>query len=537
MTDNCILKYLQVINLYGIGFPLRYKKDEKYQTVFGIILSILTIFFIILILILFGADVLYRTGYSIVTNYLPIKKKTIIDFSKRPFMIGFASNGKITQIDFSYISISFERNVHNAYLDDDGIYQLERISNSIELEYCDITKHYIGQNDFMYKFNYSNYLCPIPNQNLNFGGRFGDNINGYDLLEIHLNKCSNTTNNNINCKSEEIIDKFLDNSYLEMVYLSESVDHSNISYPFIQNLRNQLYIVAKEHVKRYYQYFQIASYSSDTGLIFDNIQKYEFAETNNLFLDFVKDEEQNFYTSSALLEIALTSTDQTTIYERKYVKVQNVLGNIGGFINVLYVFFQFITSYFTKKTMIVDVTNKIIIQDNKNIPIVKVPFTKKNFINLYSTFHSSRKTQNNSPSSSRFKLVNENKKSLTINGTKLNSGFINNSYIEKSKKNNIKKEKNEKKKKNNLNKIKTQNSKKFEISSFHYLFPLSSLVKKYDNLNFYTNLFYKYMSIEIIIPLIERLTKMNLNQQTKEKTNYFKLNSTIINVSPKKNDF
>ena len=93
------------------------------------------------------------------------------------------------------------------------------------------------------------------------------------------------------------------------------------------------------------------------------------------------------------------------------------------------------------------------------------------------------------------------------------------------------------KKKNNLNKIKTQNSKKFEISSFHYLFPLSSLVKKYDNLNFYTNLFYKYMSIEIIIPLIERLTKMNLNQQTKEKTNYFKLNSTIINVSPKKNDF
>ena len=42
------------------------------------------------------------------------------------------------------------------------------------------------------------------------------------------------------------------------------------------------------------------------------------------------------------------------------------------------------------------------------------------------------------------------------------------------------------------------------------------------------------MSIEIIIPLIERLTKMNLNQQTKEKTNYFKLNSTIINVSPKK---
>ena len=356
------------------------KKDEKYQTIFGIILSIFTIFFIIIILILFGKDVFYRTGYSVVTNYLPLKIKTSIDFSKRPFMLGFASNGKITGIDFSYISISFERNVHNIYLDNNGIYQLERISNKIELEYCNKSKHYIGKNEFMNKFNYSNYLCPKPNQNLNFGGRFGDNINGYDLLEIHLNKCSNTTENN-NCKSEEIIDKFLDNSYLEMVYLSESIDHSNFIYPLNENLRNQLYIVAKEHVKRYYQYFQIASYSSDTGLILENIKIFDFVENKNLFLDFVKDEDQSFYTSAALLEIALTSTDQITIYERKYVKFQNVLGSIGGFINVLYVICQFITSYFTKKTMIVDITNKIIIKDNNNIPKINIPFTKNNFIN------------------------------------------------------------------------------------------------------------------------------------------------------------
>ena len=97
------------------------------------------------------------------------------------------------------------------------------------------------------------------------------------------------------------------------------------------------------------------------------------------------------------------------IYERKYVKFQNVLGSIGGFINVLYVLFHFITSYFTKKTMIVEVTNKIIIQDNDEIPKVTIPFTKNNFINLYSTIHASKKNQNNS-SSSKFKLVNENKK-------------------------------------------------------------------------------------------------------------------------------
>ena len=507
-----------------------YKKNEKYETIFGIILSFITIFSIIIISILFGSDVVCRTGYSIVTNYLPLKHKTLIDFSKRPFMLGFASQGKITGIDFSKISISFERNVHNIYLDENGIYQLERISNIIELEYCNKSKHYLNQNDFMNKFNYSNYLCPKPNQNLNFGGRFGDNINGYDLLEIHLNKCTNTTENN-NCKSEEIIDKFLDNSYLEMVYLSESIDHSNISYPLSENLRNQLYVVAKEHVKRYYQYFQIASYSSDTGLVLNNIKIFDFVENKNLFLDFVKDEEQSFYTSAALLEIALTSTDQKTIYQRKYVKVQNVLGSIGGFINVLYVFFQFITSYFTKKTMIVDITNKIIIQDDNNISNKNTLFTKNNFINLYSSIHAPKKNQN--ISSSRFSLFNQKIKALTITGTKINSSFVNHSYIENSKKTNLNKEGNVKKKKK-IKFIHKHNPKKFEISFFHYLFPLSTLVKKYNSLNFYINLFYKYMSIETIIPLIERLSKMNLNQKTKDKTNYFKLNSTIFNLSSKK---
>ena len=175
--------------------------------------------------------------------------------------------------------------------------------------------------------------------------------------------------------------------------------------------------------------------------------------------------------------------------------------------------------------MIVDITNKIIIKDNNNIPKINIPFTKNNFIN------SSKKNPN--ISSSRFKLVNENKKSLTIYGTKINSGFINHSYIEKSKKIKVNKQGNIKKKKT-IKIFENQNTKKFQISYFHYLFPLSSLFKKYDNLNHYANLLYKYMSIETIIPLIERLSKMNSNQKNKDKTNYFKLNSTIFKVSSNK---
>ena len=567
LSTEFFYNIFESINLYGLSFPLRYKKEKTYLTIIGLVLSLITIIFVIGISIIYGRDLIFRTGYSLVTNYIPLNEKKTIDFSKRPFMLGFASNGKITNFDFTYINITFDRNVHNAYLDKNGIYQLERISTSIELEYCNISKHYIGENDFMKKFDYNKYLCTKSNQNLGFGGRFGDNIHGYDLLEVHLNKCTNTTENNNSCKSEEIINKFLDNSYLELVYLSESVDHSNISYPLIHSLRNELYIVAKEHVKRYYQYFQIASYSSDNGLIWNKVNKFELVETKNTHTDFVKDEEQDFYSSSTLLEISLTSTDQKTIYERKYPKLQEVLGSIGGFTDIIFIFFQFISNYFSNKTMIVDVTNNIIINDNKKIKFAQKP----NFFNLYNSFNLSKRSLF---SSSRFKLINERGKSYTMNGmcsgsinnnnNNINNNInhnindnidfhnddnidnsnndniinFNNNYVKKftnfkkinSDRNSIhklKKEKNEKKKEN----------KKFTILLCHYFFPISFLGKwkQYDSLNFYISLFHKYTSIEVIIPLIERLTKVNLNQKMDNKTNYFRLNSTIVNIPSIKN--
>ena len=113
---------LKTINLYGINFPLRYKKEETYSTITGIILSITTIFFVIVISILYGKNIILKTGYSLVTNYISLKQKTLIDFSDTPIMFGFATNGgTISYMDPSLISLSFERNVHNVYLDENGI--------------------------------------------------------------------------------------------------------------------------------------------------------------------------------------------------------------------------------------------------------------------------------------------------------------------------------------------------------------------------------------------------------------------------------
>ncbi len=70
--------FFQTINIYGLPFSLRYKKSEKYTTFSGILLTLLTFIIVIFIVILYSLDLINRTGFVIMTNFIPIKKKNII---------------------------------------------------------------------------------------------------------------------------------------------------------------------------------------------------------------------------------------------------------------------------------------------------------------------------------------------------------------------------------------------------------------------------------------------------------------------------
>ena len=65
-------------------------------------------------------------------------------------------------------------------------------------------------------FEFENYLCPVPGQNLSIGGRWGDNVHGYDMLEFHVIKCENTTEKQI-CHNFEDMELFFKNSYFHII--------------------------------------------------------------------------------------------------------------------------------------------------------------------------------------------------------------------------------------------------------------------------------------------------------------------------------
>ena len=536
MNKKLKTKFYQTIDLYGLSIPLRYNQRIKFNTLCGSILSIITILIIISILINFTISILNHKNFSIIQNTIQITKKNIINFSKIPLLIGFINDGgRPLKIDETYLEIILDKNDHYPEKDENGIMKLKRISKRIKLEYCDLNKHFGNDKNIINlikDYEYQNYLCPIPNQNLRIGGRWGDSVHGYDMLEFHIIKCENNSINN-NCKNELEMKKFFKNSYMSIIYLSQALNHHNVKHPINYNFRSEVFLIVNEHVKRYYYYFLPGEYLSDDGFFFVNKKKYDFYDYETTIIDFVDEEDQSYYSKNTLIEVAFSCTDRFIQIERNYQKFQDCFGNIGIYIRIIITIFQYISNYFSEKIFLIDVINNIFPPENEkkgkinntnnknyNFKVNKLRFKKKdsNIDNNYNSNHIIISNCNyNNPdfintNASKMKnnilttgVIVNNYKNTHIDSSNFNTNNSPNSFL-----------------------INLENRGKIKLTFFEYICPfyLIEKSKKYKTILFYKHFIYNDISIEIIIPLIERISKIkNIN-----KGHHFmsRLNSTFF---------
>ena len=507
---SSVRKVFNLIDLYGLTFHLRYKKHKTYHTLSGIILSIIAIFGLIGILLFFLIKIVNRKDMFLISNTENSHIKRLFNFSNNPILIGFFKNGETIEIDSTYIKITLDKNDHYPYKDKDGIINIRRESTSIKLEKCDINIHFNDTyiKELIKEFEYEKYLCPVPGQNLSIGGRWSDNVHGYDMLEFHVIKCENTSKIQ-NCKFEKEMNTYFENAYLSIIYLAQSLDHYDIHNPIKEKFRSEIFSIVTSLVKRYYYYFLPGEYISDNGFIFNNISSFEFFEYDRLITDFVDDEDQEFYSESTVAEVCFSSVDKFITYERKYAKIQDSLGNIGGWIKIIVIVCQFISDYFSEKIFLVDFIISISpTRKNKN-RIIKINKTKtqiNKFNNYIKEDNSSNSNIQNSPSSNK-QIMKENK-----------TEFFNLSNLPISKE-----------------KIDLTPKKKIRLNFCEYFIPLWLMKKndKYSLFLYYKNFIYKDISLEVFVPLVERLLKLNFVREKNNNNEYFtKLRYSSLN--PKK---
>ena len=505
--------FFNQIDLYGLTFPLRYRRHKEYNTLCGITLSLLTIIGMSSVILFFIIQIFKRTEMSIISNTEHLYGKRLFDFSKNPFLIGYVNNeGRAVKIDPSYLKITLDKNDHYPDKNENGIIDLRRESTPIKLEYCKIDIHLNGSHikEMIKDFEYENYLCPIPGQNLSIGGRWGDHVHGYDMLEFHVIKCENNSEEH-NCRSPEEMEIFFKNSYFSVIYLAQSLDHYDVYNPIKKKFRSEIFLIVTQLVKRYYYYFLPGEYISDNGFFFNNIKTFDFFQYDRVVIDFVDKEDQDYYSGATIAEVCFSSIDKFITYERKYLKIQNSLGNIGGWIRIILVVCQFICDYFSEKIFLVDIINSISYSSfPKKSPPLKNNKSNSGKINNYiREENSSNYKFQQSPLSVKQTVKDNKSENNDLSNIPINNGkIIKNPYFE--------------------------HQKNVQLTFFEYCIPLWNMEKndKYSFFLHYKDFIYKDISLEVLVPLVERLLKMNIIKERKNKNEYIsKLSSSVFNIA------
>ena len=455
--------FLSFFSFYGNKFPLYYQKHSKYTSFLGIILGIFSII-IILILIINNIILLYNHSiFNIITlnNY---KINQTLNFSEIPIMIKLSSQKNIS--DYSIKVFKKKYNILNSNIILD--------SYPIFIESCNDSS-YKEKFPEMKQFSLSDFICIKPNQNLSIYNKYNDIINGFETFNIVLN--INHSNFNFN------------NTFITIIFLNNNIDHFNYNNPIQYIFDNKNIKIEYGFKKKIIFYFSSILYENDIGFISKKYKSFNSFKFQKLFFESYKNynNEFNTHNNNSLLEIEFSCNNKELKYLRKNLKFQDFFSKIGGFTFFLTFLFQKITIYFSTKSLILNIINSIIYQNLSRVEVKRDIRKLSKCVNINNL---SRNVLNNSTHNlllfKRLSVnLNNNDKSSYNKNVLMSYNTFNNSYLKRKSK---------------------MEKKVISISFINYFIPFSCLkrYKKYDFLIVYNNILTSFLSIEKILPVIER---------------------------------
>ncbi|CAD8176552.1 unnamed protein product [Paramecium pentaurelia] len=196
-----------------------------------------------------------------------------------------------------------------------------------KIEPCDLEKHFVTdfQKTYFQKFKLSTMYCLNPEQwdqrPIQLQGH--SQSDNFQFVTINLNLCKNSTNYK-ECSPIEEIQKGLVSSYYA-IYLSDvliKMQNPGRPYDDVITIQNTQFSYAKS--QQMHSLFKIVNTETDVGLINKDVL------IDETILQSATKEYSESYNGYYLANNLLYLEQRETIYYRSYIKLQTILGNVGG---------------------------------------------------------------------------------------------------------------------------------------------------------------------------------------------------------------
>ena len=256
---------------------------------------------------------------------------------------------------------------------------------------------------------YKTFTC-IKNLTENLFGHFV--YDEYSFIYVQFFPCVNDTKHR--CKSQEIIDKYLNGTFIDFQMQSVLLNTENYKDPVKENFEDIYTTVGRGFKRELHIYYKIVNFD-DYGFFGESLGEKKYLQYDYDQSMFVLN--SNLQKNKSICDVTIKLSDKTLIIKREYNTLIDIFSKLGGIMELLLKVITVI-SFFPVTTLFdISVINELFQFDEKNKKTLCKGIKNYNFFRVGSFEHRYNNDKN-------FNLKNEYKKVKTVYERKNNYDYI-----------------------------------------------------------------------------------------------------------------
>ena len=365
--------FLTDFDLFGKHPEIYYKGKSKKASTLGLFLTIIYIILYISFLIYKFVRMIRRVDVTFYDSYT-FQGLPSINITNNEFYAAMGLGGIMDERMY-YLTVDYVRQKRvNGQFVDDG-------SHRLDLEICQLEKFGKDYQEIFKDQHLENYYCIKNFSNLVLEGY--SNLERYSYFNAKFYPCVGKTKDGIPCYDEITKLQFFTVNTAELKIQDNDLNPTDYKIPVLRRRLDINSPVFLEQFQLAFSYLQIVNIETDedlTGLNFftDTIRKQEYTRYDETFIipspllygNILK-------TGGPIIDVTLQLAAKVLTERRQYTQLIDVLGDVGGLMEILYSFLNIITSFVIEILYDKTLVNNLFSFDLNNKFVVFNRFKKK----------------------------------------------------------------------------------------------------------------------------------------------------------------
>jgi len=368
-------EFLTDLDLFGKTPELYYKGNSKKSSIIGVVLTIIYIILYIAFLIYKLVRMVQRVDVTFYDSYT-FQGLPSIDLTNDVFY-GMFGMGKIIDERMYYLDVNYVTEFR-----ENGV--LNTTKMPIKTEICQIEWFGKDYQDIFSDQPVQNYYCIKNLTGMALEGY--SNLERFSYIEVTFFPCVGKNSKGEECYNYTTREEFFRQNVIELTIQDNDLNPLDYKIPVVRRQKQLNSPVYKDLFQLIYSYLQIVIIETDediTGLNFftDNIRRESYLKYDDSFIiaspllygEILK-------TGGPIADVTLQLAAKVLTEKRQYMQLIDVLGDVGGLMEILFTFLNIISSLLTEilydKSLVndlfsFDIEKKMIVINKKKTKIKK----------------------------------------------------------------------------------------------------------------------------------------------------------------------